>query len=153
MINIRAIIKKVTQYIIFALAFIAPVYPAQAQGIGGGKLWNSIRGIIVGIGEDAFGYPGGVPPDIRLITAMIIRIIAIILTLVFFLLIFYGGYTYMMAQGDEEQVRKGKGIIKTGIIGIIIVFSSLSITKFVIGNIYCATTDNTDWCLFFMRLM
>src|SRR3989344_7232684 len=153
MIHIRVIIKKFIQYVLPLFALMVPVYPALAQGIGGGKLWDTIRGVIGGIGEGAFGYPGGVPPDARLIAAMVIRIIAMVLVFVFFLLVIYGGYKYMMVQGDEDEVRKGKGIIRTGVVGIGIVFASLSISKFVIGNIYCATVDSTDWCNFFMQLM
>lgn len=153
MIHIRAIIKKIINYAFLLLAFAVPMHPVLAQGVGGGRLWNTIRTVIWPIGEDAFGYQGGVPPDVRLIVAMIIRILAMVLVFVFFLLILYGGYKYMMAQGDEDEVRTGKGIIRTGIVGIIIIFSSLSIAKFIVGNVYCATVDNTGWCLFLMRLM
>jgi len=36
----------------------------------------------------------------------------------------YGGYIWMTAQGSEEKVKQAKTIIRNGIIGIIIVFSS-----------------------------
>lgn len=139
---------------VIALLFLlfTPTYPVYAQGIGGSKLWESIRGMVAPIGVLLGGDSTGRPTDIRIIASMIINIITRMLVIVFILLIFYGGYTYMMAKGDEEEVRKGKGILRTGIIGIAIIFSSLSIAKYVVGSIMCATSEYSEWCLFFMRL-
>lgn len=35
--------------------------------------------------------------------------------------ILYGGYTWMTAAGNEEKVKKGKTILQTAIIGLVIV--------------------------------
>ncbi|KKQ57649.1 MAG: hypothetical protein US74_C0002G0008 [Parcubacteria group bacterium GW2011_GWA2_38_13] len=145
------IILKLSKIITLLFLFFTPVYPVFAQGIGGAKLWDSVRGLLRPIGG-AFGYQSGIPPDIRIVASMIINIMTRMLIFVFILLIFYGGYVYMMAKGEEDEVRRGKGILRTGIIGVIIIFSSLSIAKYVVGSIYCATSEYTDWCLFFMRL-
>lgn len=144
-------ISKLSKIITLLFLLFTPMYPVFAQGIGGTKLWDSMRGLLAPIGA-IFGYQGGVPPDVRLVAANIVRTITMVLVFVFILLVFYGGYVYMMARGDEDEVRKAKGIIRVGVIGMIIIFTSVSFAKFVLGNIYCATQELTYWCLFFSQL-
>jgi hypothetical protein len=47
----------------------------------------------------------------------------------------YGGYLYMTAQGNEDQVEKGKDVIKNAVIGIVIIFLAYTITNFVISKL------------------
>lgn len=58
-----------------------------------------------------------------------------ILGVVFVILMIYGGYLFMSAQGNEDQVEKAKDIIKNAVIGIVIIFLAYAITTFVIGAI------------------
>ncbi len=52
----------------------------------------------------------------------------------------YGGYLWMTAGGNEEQVAKAKKIIKTSITGLLIIVFSYIITGFVIELIIEATS-------------
>jgi len=97
----------------------------------------------------AFGYPSGVPTDVRVIAFLIIRIFLGILSTIFIVLIVYGGYMYMTSQGEQDKVQKAKGILRTGIIGIIIIFSAWSIGAFVLRALVCAVSEYGQWCLFF----
>jgi len=54
---------------------------------------------------------------------------------IFFVLMIYGGFLWMTAQGNEEQIKKAKSLITGAVIGIIIVFSAYAITSFVITNV------------------
>lgn len=54
---------------------------------------------------------------------------------VFFLLVVYGGFLWMTAQGDSAQVKKGKEIIINAILGLVLVFSAYAITSFVGQNV------------------
>lgn len=47
------------------------------------------------------------------------------------LILMYGGYTLLMARGNEEQVEKGKTIIVNTIIALIVAFSSYAIFKLI----------------------
>lgn len=47
--------------------------------------------------------------------------------LVFTALIVYGGYKLMLARGNEQEVEKGKAIIRSAIIGLIVTLASYSI--------------------------
>lgn len=48
---------------------------------------------------------------------------------IFVVLIVYGGFLWMTAQGNEEQVTQSKTLIRNAVIGIIIVFSAFVITQ------------------------
>lgn len=65
------------------------------------------------------------------ILALIIQIFLSVLGIVFLVLIIYGGYLWMTAGGNEEQVTKAKDTLQAAIIGLIIVISAYAITYFV----------------------
>lgn len=65
------------------------------------------------------------------ISSLILRVVGS-LALLFFV---YGGLTLMLSGGNTEQVKKGQGIIKAAVIGLIIVFASFIIIKFALQAI------------------
>lgn len=50
---------------------------------------------------------------------------------IFFILVVYAGIMWMVAAGNEENIKKAQGILKTAIIGLIIILSAYAITQFV----------------------
>lgn len=54
------------------------------------------------------------------------------LTLLMFI---YGGFSLLISAGSSEKVTKAKGILTAAVIGLIIVFSSYIIIKFVLGTL------------------
>jgi hypothetical protein len=73
--------------------------------------------------------------DIRVIAAKIIRAALGLLGIVAFVIILYGGFVIMTSGGSEDKIGRGKQIITNGVIGIIIIMSSLAITQFIIGRL------------------
>lgn len=59
---------------------------------------------------------------------------------IFFILTLYGGYLWMTARGNEEQISKAKSIIAQAIIGMAIVMLSYIIT-FMISGVIIKGTD------------
>lgn len=51
----------------------------------------------------------------------------------------YGGATWMLSAGNQEQVTKGKNIIIWAALGIAIIFTSYALVKFVIDTMAGAT--------------
>jgi len=47
----------------------------------------------------------------------------------------YGGITWMTSAGNQEQVSKGKNIIIWAAIGIVIIFTSYALVKFVLTTV------------------
>ena len=44
----------------------------------------------------------------------------------------YGGLSWMLAQGNQEKITKAKNTVVWAIIGLILIFSSYTIAKFVL---------------------
>jgi phage shock protein PspC (stress-responsive transcriptional regulator) len=67
------------------------------------------------------------------LSATVGRIIKIALSFVgtiFFALAVYAGFLWMTAQGNEDKVEKATKIIRTAVVGMIIVLAAYSITTF-----------------------
>lgn len=90
---------------------------------------------------DVYGYPAEEPWSSP--TYYVARVVRVVLTLMgtlFLLLLVYGGITWMTAGGNEEQVKKARGILQNAIVGILIVFGAYIITWFVVRELYQAST-------------
>lgn len=51
----------------------------------------------------------------------------------------YGGLIWMTSSGNSEQVQKGKDILIWAALGLVIIFSSYALVKFVINAIVAKT--------------
>jgi len=51
--------------------------------------------------------------------------------LLFLILVIYGGYTWMTAGGNEQEVSKAKSLLTQAVFGLIIVASAYLLVKFV----------------------
>lgn len=69
----------------------------------------------------------------------IIRILLGLLGIIFLALTVYAGALWMTSQGEEEKVTKATGILKTSVIGLIIILASYSLSYFVLDKIFEAT--------------
>ncbi len=77
------------------------------------------------------------------IVATFIKGFLSVLGIVFLGFLIYGGFTWMKAQGSEEEVTKAKGIIRQAIIGLAIVVSAYAITFFVTSKLEQAALQGT----------
>jgi hypothetical protein len=55
--------------------------------------------------------------------------------ILFLMLMIYGGYMWMTAAGNDQQVEKSKTIIINAVIGLAVVVSAYGITNFVFDNL------------------
>ncbi len=80
----------------------------------------------------AYAEQTGLPTtDIRLIIANVIRVALGLMGLMAVVIILYGGWLWMSAGGNEEQIAKAKKTLINGAIGLIIILSAYSIVLFV----------------------
>lgn len=70
--------------------------------------------------------------DVRVTVAKIIRAAFALLGIVFVVIVLYGGFLWMTAAGNEEQIDKARKIITNGVIGLAIMLAALAITQFAI---------------------
>lgn len=81
----------------------------------------------------------GINPIVFLATR-VINIALSFLALAFLVLLLYGGWQWMTARGEEDQVEDAKKIITRAVIGLIIVLVSWSVTVFILTWIGGITT-------------
>lgn len=65
------------------------------------------------------------------IVALIINTLLGIVGIIFFIMIIYGGLTWMTAAGNPEKVGKAKKLITNAIIGLAIITAAYSISYFI----------------------
>ncbi len=100
--------------------------PAFAQSVADS---NSTLNEGVAVIEQPLGLAS---TDIRQIIGTIIRVALGLIGIVMLGLVLYGGYLYMTAGGNEEQVTQAKRILRNGAIGLAIILSAYAIVTFVL---------------------
>jgi len=99
--------------------------------------------------SDALGFAtqantGGINAEVVKIEPLAGRIAKGVFSLgglLFFLLVFYGGYTWLMARGEEEEIKKAQNIIIAACIGLFIMVGSYAITNFVLTRMLGNASD------------
>lgn len=87
---------------------------------------------------DTAGYSikgENIDSELMSMISTIIRAALSFLGVIFLILMIYGGYLWMTAGGNEQQVEKAKSLITAAIIGLIIVVSAYAISYFVIAKL------------------
>lgn len=69
------------------------------------------------------------------IIGKILTMVLELMGVIFLILAIYGGYNWMMAGGNEEQVEKAKKTIIRAVIGLVIVMSAYAISRFIVSNV------------------
>ncbi len=117
---------KYTIATLIIFSFFVCTFPlVQAEGLG-----DAFTKVDTVAGDA--GYKEG---DVMVIAGTIINIALSLLGVVFLGLMVYGGYLWMTARGNEQQVEKAKNTIITAIIGLVIVLVAYAISYFVIDKL------------------
>ena len=85
-------------------------------------------------GTDGAGYKTD-DADPAVLVGKIIKAALSFVGIIFLVLMIYGGYTWMMARGNEQEVEKAKNLITAAIIGLIIVLAAYAISYFILEKI------------------
>lgn len=128
---IYIIVKKLfLSLVVFCVAVFSQPLLVSAAEFGGLKATGG-----------GAGYAGVVDPDraINTLIATIIESVLGFLGVIFLVLMVYGGYTYMMARGNEQDVEKAMSTIRNAVIGLIIVASAYAISILVINTLSSST--------------
>lgn len=122
--------KKILVFAQIMLVFFFHVQVCSAQMFDSGTLDK--MGNQQGAFMDSSGYQDA---DISQIIAVVIQTFLGFLGIIFVVLIIYGGYLWMTARGNEEQVNKAKDTIKRAAVGLVIILAAYSITYFVFNSL------------------
>lgn len=100
---------------------------ALAQGLSD---FESNLDIVAGEAE----YDTDVSNPEQIISPVITAILSL-MGVIFLILMIYGGFLWMTARGNEEQVKKAKDLITAAIVGLIIIISAYAISYFVVSKL------------------
>ena len=118
-------IKKVLFISIICLLIIIPIAQNNVQAASIDVAQDKLKNL----GNKIFGTKES---DIAIVIGRVIQIILGLVGILFTILIIYGGFLYMTAAGNQEQVGKARTLIKDAAIGIAIVITAFGITNFVV---------------------
>jgi hypothetical protein len=74
---------------------------------------------------------GNADTDVREVIALIISALLGFLGIIFTILIMYGGWLWMTAAGNEQQIEKAKKVLTQATIGLFIVIVSYGLSKWI----------------------
>ena len=108
---------------------------AQATSPAGDSGASPVKSLLQNAGNAAkydTAKVDGQNPTITLssVAGGIIKIFLSLLGVIFVVLLIYGGFLWMNARGNAEQVTKSQDLIKDAVIGLIIVVAAYAITYF-----------------------
>ncbi len=92
---------------------------------------------------DEVNDSAGLGGDAGSLTTTIGSLISVLLGflgVIFLILIIYAGLLWMTAGGNEDNVKKARGILLNSVIGLIILLSAYAISSFVIDQLGTATS-------------
>ncbi len=130
--------KNIPKIIISAIAAIClsftVILPASAQNNAVNGTYNFANQSGLNAAGAAAGYDTGTSAtSLESIISTIIYVVLSFVGVIFFVLLIYGAFIWMTAQGNEEQVKKASGIVKDSIIGLAITLSAYAISYFLIS--------------------
>ncbi len=117
--------KKIISFtILVVIGLLIVGGPVLALDLG----LDSAKNAAAGAGYDAAGTT---ETTLAETIGSFIRGILTVSGVIFTCLVFYAGYLWMTARGDEAQVEKAKEIIRAGVIGLTIALAAFGITNLV----------------------
>lgn len=116
----------------FLLTLPAIVHATNIQGTDKPLLSGSLKNESGALTEAFRGSAGFKDVDLPELVATLVAAFLSLLAVIFIILVIYGGYVWLMAKGNEQEVDKAKAILRQSIIGLIVVMSSYAIGYFVL---------------------
>ena len=123
--NTKKLLTGIASASLLAGAVLPFAVHAQAPGVDFGISYGT--------------YTGLTQTDIRITIANIIRTAMGLLGIIAVLIVLYGGFKWMTAAGNEDQVGEAKKILIAGVIGLIVIVSAYAVATFVINSLVAAT--------------
>jgi hypothetical protein len=77
--------------------------------------------------------------DLPTTVGNIVGVVLSFIGVLFLGLLIYGGFSWMLARGNQQEVQKAKDLIEAAVIGLVIVMAAYAITAYV-GNILLSSS-------------
>ena len=127
--------KKILLTLVLGLSLLLP-FQVQAIDLGG----QLVNDTAAKAGYDKNTNEQSVAELIGTVIKAVLSFVGVI----FLVLMVYAGYLWMTARGEEGQIEKAQDIIKSSVIGLVIMVGAYSITSFVVPRIVEKSTGDTS---------
>lgn len=123
---------------VFALSFLLGLLAIQANAQ---SLEKQIGQNLNTVGQ--VGYVTEKPADIQTVAGNLLNAALGLMGIIFTAYLIYGGYLWIIAAGNKEEIDKAKRIISNSIIAMIIIFAAFAISNFVFSSLGKAIFGST----------
>lgn len=137
--------NRITYYfstILIAFALFASATPVLAQGFTSADTGLSETAQKAGFDITAACQHGASGGCIPYFIGVVVNVLLGLFGSLFLVLIMYGGFQYMFAQGEPEKIKSAKTTIVNAILGMIIVAASYAIANYVLTAISGVTSGS-----------
>ncbi|MFH1745208.1 MAG: pilin [bacterium] len=125
MINKSVGRKLVITSVIFIVFFLAQS-EVFAQGLKDARFHSA----------DSAGYGGYEEWDINVLLGGVVNGSLALVGTIFLIILIYGGYLWMTASDNEQQIEKARNSIKAAIVGLFIVVGAYAISYFAVEKFF-----------------
>lgn len=129
--------KPIIAILLLVVFLVIPIYTVQAQLLS--EILNKI-----GLVNTEARLPTGGINSLPALIGTIIKAALLFVGTIFLVVTLYGGFTWMTAGGNADQVKKAASLIRNGVIGLIIIFVSFALTLFVFDVLLKASITPTS---------
>lgn len=106
----------------------------------------NLQKTVTNVGKVGFGSE--TPTPLPLLIGRIVQQVIALLGVIFLVLVVYGGYLWMTARGNDQQIEKAKDTIKAGVIGMAIMLGSYAISTYVVAKLSEPTLGTSGFSQF-----
>jgi amino acid transporter len=125
--------RKVLISLFFSLSLFLPLFIVVAQDDNSSLNQNSSQ-----TAPDVVRLDNPLGTEVNDVPTLIGKVISGVLSVVGSLalvMFIYGGFTWMLAAGNTEKVKKGRDILIWAALGLVIIFTSYAMVTYVITTI------------------
>lgn len=135
-------LKKIlfTSLLLFTCLAIFSPLPSLAQTAPSDTGIKELQSNLGSFGK-GIGFKEG-DTDLKGRIAQIVNIALGMIGIVAVVFIIVAGYKWIIAEGNEEEIKKSKETIRNAVIGLLVVFISYIVVNFVVEQLTKATTEN-----------
>ncbi len=109
------------------LTTASPVFAANPTNIVSPGLGTTIKGNINNA-TTPFSQK-----DITVVIGIIINAVLGVIGVVFLILLVYAGFRWLLAKGEDGEIKKARGLIEHSIIGLVIIVGCFVVVRFVLS--------------------
>ncbi|MBI4121960.1 MAG: hypothetical protein HY461_01375 [Parcubacteria group bacterium] len=117
--------------VVFSPALTVPASAGTSDTVTG-----KINSYLDTAGTKGFGYKTSEAPTTGVVIGRIVTTVLSFTGLIAFIIFLYGGYLWLTARGNDDQVAEAKKYLTNGSLGVVIIILAWSASYFITLSLY-----------------